>query len=210
MTGLTGLSAFGSGGPILVILAILSVLSLAVIAFKTMQLWSVGSGSDRRQAALGHWADGRQDEALSAVEPARTPADRVLGYAMARLRDGFRGPTLAAATVQRGGEELARMTSYLRLLELIAMIAPLLGLLGTVLGMIQSFQDLELAEGSANAAILAGGIWQALLTTAAGLIVAIPAAIGASLLAARAEAGAQAIESSVSELMMIDDSRRAA
>ena len=210
MTGLTGLSAFGSGGPILVILAILSVLSLAVIAFKTMQLWSVGGGTDRRQAALNHWAEGRQDEALSAVEPARTPADRVLGYAMARLRDGFRGPTLAAATVQRGGEELARMTSYLRLLELIAMIAPLLGLLGTVLGMIQSFQDLELAEGSANAAILAGGIWQALLTTAAGLIVAIPAAIGASLLAARAEAGAQAIESSVSELMMIDDSRRAA
>ena len=54
------------------------------------------------------------------------------------------------------------------------MIAPLLGLLGTVLGMVQSFQDLSLAQGSANASVLAGGIWLALLTTAAGLVVAIP------------------------------------
>ncbi len=74
------------------------------------------------------------------------------------------------------------------------MIAPLLGLLGTVLGMIQSFRSLEMAEGAANASILAGGIWQALLTTAAGLVVAIPAVIGAAILQSRVEAGTSEME----------------
>ena len=96
------------------------------------------------------------------------------------------------------------MNGMIRLLELIAMISPLLGLLGTVLGMIQSFQQLELAEGAANASVLAGGIWQALLTTAAGLLVAIPAAVGAGLLSARIERAAQTMESAVGALMLAD------
>ena len=62
-------------------------------------------------------------------------------------------------------------------LELIATIAPLLGLLGTVLGMIAAFQALQAAGSRADPAILAGGIWEALLTTAAGMAVAIPASM---------------------------------
>ena len=85
------------------------------------------------------------------------------------------------------------------------MISPLLGLLGTVLGMIQSFHELELAQGSANASVLAGGIWQALLTTAAGLVVAIPAAIGATLLSSRVEAAAHEIESIVGRFFLLED-----
>jgi biopolymer transport protein ExbB len=102
---------------------------------------------------------------------------------------------------------VAQMNSLIRLLELIAMVSPLLGLLGTVLGMIQSFQELELAQGAANASVLAGGIWQALLTTAAGLVVAIPAAIAAGLFAARIDSAAQTIESAVGRLLLINDSR---
>jgi biopolymer transport protein ExbB len=62
-------------------------------------------------------------------------------------------------------------------LELISTIAPLLGLLGTVLGMIAAFQALQESGSRADPAILAGGIWEALLTTAAGMAVAIPASI---------------------------------
>jgi biopolymer transport protein ExbB len=90
------------------------------------------------------------------------------------------------------------------------MVSPLLGLLGTVLGMIQSFQELEIAQGWANASVLAGGIWQALLTTAAGLIVAIPAAIAAQLLAARIESAGQLIESTVGQLYLIEATSRLA
>ena len=63
------------------------------------------------------------------------------------------------------------------MLELISTIAPLLGLLGTVLGMIAAFQALQESGSRADPAILAGGIWEALLTTAAGMAVAIPASI---------------------------------
>jgi len=124
---------------------------------------------------------------------------------MKALTKGFKGPRLESELVRRGNEELATMNNLIRVLELIAMISPLLGLLGTVLGMIQSFQELEMAEGAANASVLAGGIWQALLTTAVGLLVAIPAAVGASLLGGRIESSAQMIESAVGELLLIDE-----
>ncbi len=64
------------------------------------------------------------------------------------------------------------------------------------------------AEGSANASLLAAGIWQALLTTAAGLLVAIPAAVAAALLNARVERVAQQIETNVGRLFAAEDSRR--
>ncbi|CAN0594188.1 unnamed protein product [Ectocarpus sp. 12 AP-2014] len=102
-----------------------------------------------------------------------------------------------------GNTEAQGAFRHIRTLETIAMISPLLGLLGTVLGMIQAFRDLEMAEGAANAALLAGGIWQALLTTAAGLIVALPAAAAAALLSARAEAIVTDIETTISRILAI-------
>jgi hypothetical protein len=66
------------------------------------------------------------------------------------------------------------LRSWFRPLEVIASLAPLLGLFGTVLGMIKAFQQLESAGSQVNPAILSGGIWEALLTTAVGLAVAIP------------------------------------
>jgi biopolymer transport protein ExbB len=114
---------------------------------------------------------------------------------------------LEAELEWRGNHEVARMQQHISLLELVAMISPLLGLLGTVLGMIQSFQELALAEGAANASLLASGIWQALLTTAAGLLVAIPAAVAAALLNARVERVVQQIEANVGRFFSIEDSR---
>jgi biopolymer transport protein ExbB len=73
--------------------------------------------------------------------------------------------------------ELAQAGRGLRGLELAATIGPLLGLLGTVTGMIAAFQALQTAGANADPATLAGGIWEALLTTAAGMAVAIPASI---------------------------------
>ena len=70
---------------------------------------------------------------------------------------------------------LAEARTGLRALELVATIAPLIGLLGTVLGMIAAFQALQTSGNSADPSVLAGGIWEALLTTAAGMAVAIPA-----------------------------------
>ncbi|WP_084066134.1 MotA/TolQ/ExbB proton channel family protein [Marivita hallyeonensis] len=172
---------------------------------KTLQLWSVTSGEIRRQDLIAKYEDGDTISAQSSAEQGRAPADRVLAFAITSLEKGRSGAALMTELTRRGNEEFNAMTRHLRLLELIAMISPLLGLLGTVLGMIQSFQELELAQGAANASVLAGGIWQALLTTAAGLLVAIPAAVGASLLSSRAERAAQLIEGAVAQLMLAAD-----
>lgn len=197
----------GTGGPVIVLLALMSLMSLTVIAVKLVQLWPARSGQAAREQALTLWRVGDRKQAQDSIAAGRSPADRVMAYAMQALQEGLRGPLLQDELTRRGNEEVARMTSLLRLLELIAMVAPLLGLLGTVLGMIQSFQELELAQGAANASVLAGGIWQALLTTAAGLLVAIPAAVAAGLFAARIDSAAQAIESAAGRLLLIDGSR---
>ena len=99
------------------------------------------------------------------------------------METALRGRQLGAAdgAVREEVERVARvkldgLESGLPFLSLIATISPLLGLLGTVLGMIEAFQQLETAGDRVDPAILSGGIWEALLTTAAGLSVAIPAA----------------------------------
>ncbi len=74
-------------------------------------------------------------------------------------------------------KEFKKISSFLPSLEVISQVSPLIGLLGTVIGMIDSFNELELGGSLVDPSILAGGIWTALLTTAMGLIVAIPALI---------------------------------
>jgi len=73
--------------------------------------------------------------------------------------------------------ELLEATRYLNSLDTVAIIAPMFGLLGTVTGMVRTFQTVAELEGAVNPSVLAGGIWEALLTTAFGLLVAIPALI---------------------------------
>lgn len=199
------LETAGSGGPIIIILAILSLLSIALIVGKGLSLARVRSGRARRDDALVTWAKGEREAASAAVAHGGAPADRVLAYAMEATRRKMPRKPLEAELMRRGNAEVEAMSRHLRLLELIAMVSPLLGLLGTVLGMIQSFQQLEMAQGAANASVLAGGIWQALLTTAAGLIVAIPAAIGAGLLTTRVDGAAHDIETAVGQFFLLED-----
>ena len=200
-------ASIGTGGPIIIILTILSVCSIAMIIGKVLQLLPVRGGAAMRDQAFETWKTGDKRAAIDTMSAGKSPADRVTAYAMQGTLDGLpRGP-LEAEVERRGNAEVETMSRHIRLLELVAMISPLLGLLGTVLGMIQSFQELELAQGAANASVLAGGIWQALLTTAAGLVVAIPAAIGATLLSGRVESATHMIEAAVGRFFLTEDSR---
>lgn len=198
--GFNDLSLLVAAGPILLVLAVLSVFSVALIVVKTVQLRGVTSGTQRRNAAIEAWHSGRGDPQAELLSgPA--PADRVTLRAMERLGSGLSRGDVEAEMTRMGNEEVQVMSRHIRALEVIAIVSPLLGLLGTVLGMIGSFQQLQLAGGSANASVLAGGIWQALLTTAAGLIVAIPATLAASLLSERIDRAAHLIEDGVARLL---------
>ncbi len=169
------------GGPAIWAIALLAVLALALILWKTWRLLLAGAwtGGRHTAAAVEQWMSGDPDLALADLARRRNPRARLARAAMAARRD----PTLdrqgaEAETRRVARDELARLRSGLRALELICTIAPLLGLLGTVLGMIAAFRALQEAGARADPALLAGGIWEALLTTAAGMAVAIPASVG--------------------------------
>jgi len=101
-----------------------------------------------------------------------TALGRVIGVAACAAHDR---PDRAAETAQRAAvAELDRLERGLGALAFIAQAAPLFGLLGTVLGMVELFSSMESAGDAIDTTTLSSGIWKALLTTAAGLIVAIP------------------------------------
>lgn len=169
------------GGPVLWLIGALSVLTLALILWKIWQLFRLGawSGADTRRA-VDAWANGD----LSAAE--RLSTRRSLRARLARSAMSLSAnPQIETEhareeLVRQAKRHLTEARAGLRPLELIMTIAPLLGLLGTVLGMIDAFQALQDSGSRADPAALAGGIWEALLTTAAGMAVAIPAGIALS------------------------------
>lgn len=168
------------GGPAIWAISALSVIALALILWKVWRLMLLGawSGGGQARKAVALWSDGHEDEALELVRNRKTCRAALIRAAMTARQDITLDDDAAKAETSRVARNLiARARSGLRPLELIATIAPLLGLLGTVLGMIAAFQALQEAGSRADPAMLAGGIWEALLTTAAGMAVAIPAAM---------------------------------
>lgn len=176
------LTLLNRGGPVLWLIAALSVLTLALILWKAWQLASLGawSGGAVTSHAVGLWQGGDARAAREALAGRRSLRARLALVAMTARHDPDLPGDAAREEVARNGRRaLDEARTGLRALELISTLAPLLGLLGTVVGMIDAFQALQAEGAQADPATLAGGIWQALLTTAAGMAVAIPA--GAAL-----------------------------
>jgi len=165
-----------AGGPVVLILLAMSVVALTIILLKLWQFHAVRPGERRiAMEALSLWKSGRVGEALARTEGSRNPTVQALGRAMRGQHRGLPESRVREEVLRYGGDVLETLRGGFRPLEVIASLAPLLGLFGTVLGMIKAFQQLEAAGNQVNPAILSGGIWEALLTTAVGLAVAIPA-----------------------------------
>ena len=167
------------GGPTLWLIAGLSVVMLALILWKVWRLARMGAWSGAAtKRAVALWAKGDRDGALNALAGRASLRARLALVAIsARCDPKLSDSAAREETARHAKADLAAARSGLRALELISTIAPLLGLLGTVLGMIAAFQALQEAGSRADPAALAGGIWEALLTTAAGMAVAIPASM---------------------------------
>lgn len=171
------------GGPAMWAIATLSVLTLALILWKTWRLAAMGAfkGGGYSACSVAMWESGDRAGALAQLRPRRSARARVISTAMAAVLDPRLDRAAAEATTEQAARALLNQARQgLRGLELAAAIGPLLGLLGTVTGMIAAFQGLEAAGARADTSVLAGGIWEALLTTAAGMAVAIPAMIAQS------------------------------
>lgn len=164
------------GGPVMYILCALSVISLAIIIYKFLQFLQLGIWKDSiLPDALVNLRAGHTKQAINVLEKSNQPINKITKIAIECSTNNEFSASNTIAEIRRiGNAKLRDMESYLRSLSIIAHIAPLLGLLGTVFGMISAFIALEKAGGQTNPALLAGGIWEALLTTAFGLSVAIP------------------------------------
>ncbi len=169
------------GGPIIAILLALSVAVVALVLFKLWQFRALGVGRHRAiDSAMAHWDAGRADRAAAELRASRNHLAPVLQGALAG------DPDLKSRLTAMAEARLAQIERGFRLLDSIAQVAPLLGLFGTVLGMIDAFRALQAAGDAVDPSVLAGGIWVALLTTAAGLAVAMPSALALSWFEERA------------------------
>ena len=158
------------GGTVMYVLLALSVAAAAIVIFKGWQFTRLGLRDwDFVEPGL---EDLGQDpaEAGELFAASKNPAARVLEAAC-----GPRLQFIESEMARRGSALIRELESWLRALSGIAHLSPLLGLLGTVLGMIRAFMAVEAAGSRVDPAMLSGGIWIALLTTAFGLLVAIPA-----------------------------------
>lgn len=161
------------GGPLMVPIGFASVVALAYI---------VERGSNLRRSQLGTPRLGREivesvrsggaAEGLAHCERRSLPLTRILAASLARCADSR--DAMERAAQEAGQREIARIAAGLRPLVVVAMIAPLLGLLGTVWGMIQAFASIGQQGALGRPELLAASISQALVTTAAGLAIAIP------------------------------------
>ncbi len=139
---------------------------------------------------LGKARGGDPEAMLKKIEPlakkrefkaAESECEKEKGLIQTVLRAGLaHGSNHDAAELAMSNtatSEVGKLENYVEALSTIATIAPMLGLLGTVTGIIRSFFHIQKMGGQVNAAVLAGGIWEALIATAAGLAVAIPSFI---------------------------------
>ncbi|MFP7675202.1 MotA/TolQ/ExbB proton channel family protein [Marivita sp. S0852] len=170
------------GGPVVLILMAVSVLTMAVILYKIWQFRAAGVGRHAAlRAAIESWDAGRISDAHASLGQSTSYLKPVVALGLHHRAD--------TARMEAEAETLfLRLERGFKLLDTVAQLAPLLGLFGTVLGMISAFQALQEAGAQVDPSILAGGIWVALLTTAAGLIVAMPTAAVLTWFEARMDA----------------------
>lgn len=158
------------------IIAVLALLSIAAVALVVEHLLSI-----RRDALMpeGLATEVRRQLSASDLQAARRACEAQPSALSVVLLAGLSEASLGWLPLERAMEEMlaeqsARLLRKIDYLSVIGNIAPMIGLLGTVVGMIFAFQEVASAEGAARAADLASGIYQALVTTVGGLLVAIP------------------------------------
>jgi biopolymer transport protein ExbB len=175
------ISFISKGGVLVIPIFLCSVVALAIFCERLIRfalMRSRGAGLAEKVAALLKKGDDKK--AIDLANESRSPMGRILVQAM-DARDGDR-EILETVIVNATDEEVRYLSSYTQALATIGNIAPILGLLGTVIGMIKAFMVIQQMGGKVNASVLAGGIWEAMLTTALGLAVALPTMVAHSYL----------------------------
>ena len=181
------IQTLAKGGPVMIPLVLCSVVALAVVIERFGFWWRQGD-VEPAERALELAERGKLDEALEIARRSGTATARVIAAGLAE-----RQAPPAAAMEAAAQTEMGRLRSYLPVLDTIITLSPLLGLLGTVTGMIAAFGILS-TSGMNQPNAITGGVAEALIATAAGLAIAIATLVPYNYFLARAEQALDAME----------------
>ncbi|MEA1927395.1 MAG: MotA/TolQ/ExbB proton channel family protein [Candidatus Auribacterota bacterium] len=194
------LFVFNQGGPLMYLILLGSIIGLAVFLERIFHLYRARIDTDKLMDDIRSLIrEGKLPQAIEVCRRTPGPVAHILSAGLAcRTRDRS---DIREAIEDAGVHEVPRMEKNMVVLATIAHISPLLGLLGTVMGMIKAFMTIEELEGVVNPSNLAGGIWEALMTTAFGLMVAILAYVAYNFLVARIGKMVLDMETSATEIV---------
>ncbi len=169
---MTWLNTLALGGWVMVPIVLLSMLTIYLFVERMLTLRRARTDRDAVMDRVRDYVQaGDVRGAMAFCESKEKPLTRILMHGLERL--GRPISEIQDAVHAAGRYETFELEKRTDLLASIAGIAPMLGFLGTVTGMIRAFQEIQRLQGNVNPSVLAGGIWEALLTTAAGLVVGI-------------------------------------
>ena len=169
------------GGVLVIPILFCSVMALAIFLERVIRFTRMKNRGRGLEKKIEERLKNNQDQKAHELAIAsNSPMGRVLSQAL-EVKDQDR-ETLETVIVHASEEEVRGLSRYLQALATIGNITPLLGLLGTVIGMIKAFMVIQEMGGKVNASVLAGGIWEAMMTTALGLSVALPTMVAHSYL----------------------------
>lgn len=172
------------GGWVMIPLLLLSILTIYLLIERLITIREASSNPDAITDRVRTYVrNGDVQGAISFCKQKDVPITRILQQGLERL--GRPISEIQDAVQAAGKHETYELEKRTNLLASIAGIAPMLGFFGTVVGMIKAFQEIQNLQGNVNPSVLAGGIWEALVTTAAGLLVGIFALFSYNYLIAR-------------------------
>jgi biopolymer transport protein ExbB len=196
------LDLIDKGGVIIVIILLLSVVGAAIIIERLLYFRKIRVDEDKMISRLKETLKKRHfDEAISICENNPSPVTNLMKVGIEHRH--YEQSTVKDAIVDAANMEIPKMERYLSALGTIAHIAPLLGLLGTVTGNIQAFGVLGEFGAVGDPGLLAKGIAEALITTAAGIIVSIPAIIFYNYLVSKVNHTIIRLENRVNEMVLL-------
>lgn len=172
------------GGPLMIVLLILSIVAVYIFG---MKFWMIRKASKIDNYFMDDIKDyiheGKKEAAIDLCRHYDSPIARLIEKGI--LRMGHPLPDIQAAVENMGNVEVARLEKGLGYLAMISGGAPMIGFLGTVIGMIRAFFDMSMAGNNIDISLLSGGIYVAMVTTVGGLFVGILAYFGYNFLTTR-------------------------
>lgn len=188
------------GGPVMIPIALLSILGIYIFIERYMVIVKASKEDNNFMNNIRDFMhNGRLDSALSLCRNNSSPIARMIEKGLQRLGRPLNDINAAIETV--GSLEVAKLEKNISLLATVAGAAPMLGFLGTVTGMVKAFYDMSVAGNNIDIQLLSSGIYQAMVTTVAGLIVGIIAYFCYNILAAKVQKIVFILEARASEFM---------